>query len=116
MTEQMNATIMPTFEKKDIDENKIIACLSYIGILFLIPLLVKKDSKFCQEHAKQGLVLFLAGIALGIISMVPVLGWIIGFFGWIIFLVIGLVAIIKTLQGQFWEIPVLGQYRKSINL
>lgn len=107
---------MPSFDKKDIDDNKIIACLSYVGILFLIPLLAKKDSKFCQEHAKQGLTFFIAGIILGVISMVPLIGWLVGFFGWIVMLVIGLVAIIKTLQGQFWEIPVIGAYRHKINL
>ena len=116
MSEHMNASVMPTFDKKDVDENKLIACLSYIGILFLIPLLAKKDSKFCQENAKQGLVFFLTGIVLAVISMIPVLGWIIGFFGWIILLIVGLVAIIKTLQGHFWEIPLVGKYRSSVNL
>ncbi len=116
MTDQMKATVVPTFDKKDIEENKVLACLSYVGILFLIPLLAKKDSKFCQEHAKQGLVFFITGLALMVISMVPVLGWIVGFFGWIVMLVVGLMAIIKTLQGEFWVIPVVGQYRSKINL
>jgi uncharacterized membrane protein len=45
-----------------------------------------------------------------------VLGWLIGFIGWIVMLVVGIVAIVKTLQGQFWEIPVIGTYRHKINL
>lgn len=113
---KMEAHVMPSFDKKDIEENKILACLSYIGILFLIPLLAKKDSKFCQEHAKQGIVFFIAGLILGVISMVPLLGWLVGFFGWIVMLILGLMAVIKTLQGEFWEIPVIGAYRSKINL
>jgi len=113
---KVEATIKQNFEKKDIDDNKLIACLSYIGFLFLIPMFAKKDSKFCQEHAKQGLVFFLAGIALSIIWAVPLLGWLIGFVGWILMLAVGLAAIIKTLQGEFWEIPVIGQYRHKFNL
>ena len=35
---------MPKFEQKDVDDSKVIAALSYIWILFLVPLLVKKDS------------------------------------------------------------------------
>ena len=46
-------------------DNKIIAALSYIGILCLIPLLAKKDSKFAQEHGKQGLIMLIAWIVLG---------------------------------------------------
>lgn len=109
-------TVMPAFDKKDIDDNKIIALLSYIGILCLIPLLAKKDSKFCQEHAKQGFVLFLVEIAVYAIGFVPVIGWfLIGPIGSILTLIVSIIGIIKVLQGEFWEIPVLGPYRKNIN-
>jgi len=40
------------------DENKIMAILSYLSILCLIPLFTKKDNEFVYYHAKQGLVLF----------------------------------------------------------
>jgi uncharacterized membrane protein len=46
------------------------AVLSYIGILCLIPLLMKKTSKFAQEHAKQGFVLFLFEIAASVVGNV----------------------------------------------
>jgi hypothetical protein len=39
-------------DPKDVADNKLVAALSYIWILFLIPLLAKRDSKFCQFHAK----------------------------------------------------------------
>lgn len=113
MTEPMNATVVPTFDKKDVDENKVLAALSYIGILFLVPLLAKKESKFAQEHAKQGLVLMLAYVVLLIVGVVPVIGWILGFFGSIALLVVDIIALVKCLQGGFWEVPVLGQYRKE---
>ncbi len=104
------------FDPKDVSENKLLACLSYIGILVLIPLLAKKDSKFAQEHAKQGLVLVIAWVILFVIGIIPILGWIIAFFGNIVFLIVAIVALIKCLMGEFWEIPVLGAYRNKINL
>ena len=97
-----------TFEKKDIDDNKVIAMLSYIGILFLIPMLTKKESNFCQAHAKQGMVLFITAI---------VLGWI-PFLGQILLLgivVVAIISIIKTLDGQYWPIPVLDDLSKKLN-
>ena len=36
--------------------------LSYIGLLALIPLLVKKDDREVQWHAKNGLAIFVAHI------------------------------------------------------
>jgi len=108
--------VTPHFDPKDVQENKLIAALSYIGILCLIPLLAKKDSKFAQEHAKQGLVLLIAFVILFVIGIVPILGWLIAFFGDLILLIVALVAFIKCLMGEFWEIPVLGQYRNKFNI
>jgi uncharacterized membrane protein len=112
----MSDAVKITFDSKDVQENKIIAALSYIGILCLVPLLAKKDSKYCQEHGKQGLVLLLAVVAVMVVGWIPILGWIVGFFGSILLLIVGLIALIKCLMGEFWEIPVIGQYRSKINL
>ena len=112
----MTDAVKPTFDQKDVEENKLIACLSYIGILCLVPLLAKKDSKYAQEHGKQGLVLLIAFVVVMVVGWIPILGWLVGFFGSLILLVLGLIALIKCLMGEFWEIPVIGQYRNKINL
>ncbi len=48
----------PPAATSEVDEGKALAAIGYLGILFLIPLLAKKDNKFCQHHGKQGAVLF----------------------------------------------------------
>lgn len=98
----------PLTDEQDIQQNKIWALLAYLGILFLIPLLAKKDSKFAQFNAKQGLVLFVANF----IWMIPFVGWLVG----VALLIVGLIAIIKVLMGQYWKIPVLGDYAEKINI
>ena len=50
--------------KKNADENGFLAALSYISFLFIIPLFLKRNNKFVQSHAKQGLVLFIAEIGM----------------------------------------------------
>lgn len=102
----------PTFDKKDVEDNKFVACLSYIGILFLIPLLVSKNSKFAQEHAKQGLIMFIAGIIGSFIFWFPIIGWALA----LAFFLVDVIAFIECLMGEFWEVPVIGQYRKKINI
>lgn len=56
------------YDKKDIEANRGLAMISYLGPLALIPFLVSKDSKFVQYHAKQGLNLFVIEIIIGIFS------------------------------------------------
>lgn len=104
------------FEQKDIKENKGIAALSYIGILCLVPLLAKKESKYCQVHAKQGLALFLFEIIVWFVNIIPFLGQLLWFILGLGCLIVSIIAIVKTLQGEYWEIPVLSDYAKRINL
>ena len=93
---------------QDIADNKVLAAFSYIWILFLIPLLLKKDSKFCQFHAKQGLILFL----LSFITWFPVLGWLIG----LAIIVVSVMGVVKTLAGEEWQAPFIYDLSKKINL
>jgi uncharacterized membrane protein len=112
MTEPLNATPKIAFDPKDVELNKNVAVLSYIWILFLVPLLGKKDSRFAQEHAKQGLVLFASWIVGGFIFWIPLFGWALA----VALFVVTVLAIVKCLQGEFWEIPFLGPLRNKFNL
>ena len=76
-------------EDKEVQEGKIFAVIGYLGILCLIPLLFKKDNKFALFHGKQGLVLFLGWIAVGIVMMIPVLGLI----AFLCFFIIGIMPV-----------------------
>ncbi|MDR0990739.1 MAG: hypothetical protein LBL92_05205, partial [Propionibacteriaceae bacterium] len=76
---------------EDIQKNKGMAVLSYIGILVLIPLLAAKNSSYARFHAGQGLTLFAFSLAVGILSRI--LAAIGGFFSGILVLLLGLVSI-----------------------
>lgn len=106
-TESTEAKLL--FSEKDIEENKLVAALSYIWILFLIPLLVKKDSPFAQFHAKQGLVLVIASF---LFSLIPFLGWL----GNLTLFFVCFLAIIRTVSGQAWEIPYVKDVVKKFNI
>lgn len=99
-------------DAKDVEENKAITYLSYLGLLFLVPMLAKKDSKFAQFHAKQGLVLTV--------------GWFIGCFLYIVFFLGGLVhlaivvlsimGLINVSKGEKKDLPIVGDLAKKFNL
>jgi len=102
-------------EVVDKGDPKVIAALGYLWILFLIPLLFKKDDPFCKHHGKQGLVLFIFSILVSIIGGIPVIGWLISFFGGLIVLGLMILGILKALQGEMWEMPYLGKFAKKLN-
>ena len=49
---------------------KTLAIESYLGLLVLAPIFGAKQSRFVRYHANQGFVLFLASIALWILTMI----------------------------------------------
>ncbi|MEO0293068.1 MAG: hypothetical protein ABIN61_02460 [candidate division WOR-3 bacterium] len=90
--------------KKDIEEGKNLAWLSYLGIFLLIPLLAYPENTFCKHHAKQGLVILLLWIGLVILSFIPFIN-VIGYIGDLILFVIAIIGIIQSLKGHYWKAP-----------
>ena len=39
------------YDSRDVEDNKVMAILAYIWILFLVPLLAAKNSRFARYHA-----------------------------------------------------------------
>jgi uncharacterized membrane protein len=99
-------------DASDAQENKYTAIFSYIYILFLIPLLAKRDSKFCQFHAKQGLVLFVIDIVASLFVWIPIVGQLL----MIALAIISVIGIIKVLNGEYWKIPYIYDWSEKIKI
>jgi|AntRauTorckE6833_2_1112554.scaffolds.fasta_scaffold09266_3 uncharacterized membrane protein len=91
-----------------IDNNTAMGILCYLGILVIIPIITAKDSKFVMYHANQGLVLLIAAVILSAISMIPFLGWLIGFFGWITVVIFAVMGIINVTNDEKKPLPLIG--------
>lgn len=88
------------------------AALAYVlgwltGIIFL---LIEKDDKFVRFHAMQSIVTF--GI-LTVLSLVPIIGWILTPLVMIVGFVLWLVLIYKAYQGEKFLLPVVGQWAEN---
>ena len=101
---------------KDVEDNKLIAAVGYLGILCLLPLLLKKDSAFAQFHGKQGLVLLIVWLILWAGNIVPIIGWMVWFVGSLGIVILIIMGVVHALRGEMWELPYLGQYAKEIKL
>ena len=101
-------------ESQEVLDGKAYAILSYLWILCLVPLLLKKENKFALFHAKQGLVLFIGELVLGFVGVIPFLGWAILFFGTALFGVLSVVGLVQVLMGNYWKMPVVGDIAEKI--
>ncbi len=123
------------YDSKDISENKVMALLSYLGILFVIPLFAAPKSKFARFHANQGLILCISGIAYSIINsiLMSILnsifrgywngyltytrGPIHGFLSlilnllYVIFAILAVIGIINAVNGKAKELPLIGKFK-----
>jgi uncharacterized membrane protein len=99
------------FEKEDIEKNKAMAILAYI--IFLIPLLAAKESKFAMYHANQGLVLFLAALAVNVVGgIVPFIGWFIILpLGNLFIVVLAILGIVNAAKGEAKPLPLIGGFK-----
>lgn len=114
--QQQQAPIQSVPTRETVREDyKIHLMLSYVGNIFglplaLIPLLTVKDDEFIKWHAKQALVLFGLVMAVVLISL-PLMAVIVGFctapVAGIAGLVLSVMGLIKSLNGERWRIPVV---------
>ena len=96
--------------------DRALAAVSYIWILWLISMVLGGHNEFVSRHAKQGLVLFIAEIVLMALSIIPLLGWLIGFLGFIAAVIAALTGLVRAWRGEDWEIPFIGQFSSRINI
>lgn len=116
----------------DVQQNKGIAWLSYLGIFFLIPLFAKKTSEYCKYHVKQGVTLFCTELAYTIATRIilAIIGAIFpgtdyyfyvapsavyttfsSIFGLasIFFAVAAIIGIVNAAKGEKKELPLIGK-------
>ena len=110
------------FDAADIERNKSMAVLAYLGILVLVPFFSAKDSPYARFHTNQGLVLCIAAvlysIACSIINAVVLaISWKLYFITTILSLagiffgVLAVIGIVNAVKGKTDDLPLIGKYR-----
>lgn len=115
-----------SYDKNDIEKNKVLCAVSYISILFFLPLVACPESRFGKFHANQALILLIASVILGaaggalytilwalplipnfIKSLVDTALDIILWAGPVAGMIFG---IVNAAQGKAKEIPLIGKF------
>lgn len=100
-----------TASQTTVNEGKTTAIIAYLTIIgLIIAFVINNDKKntFAAFHIRQVLGLALTGVALGVIGMIPILGWIIDLFGILVLLFMWIMGFINALNGKEKPVPILG--------
>ena len=62
---------------KGAQSNKLLAALSYLSVLFILPFIFCKDDKYAMFHARQGAILFAITAVGEVLGSAFGLGWIV---------------------------------------
>ena len=108
---------------QDVEDNRFMAILSYIGPLAFVPYFAAKQSPFAQYHAVRGLNLFIleavfgiaASLITGIFTLIlhafgVLIGWILNL-GWLGFLALSIIGIVNVCNGLKKDLPYIGGIR-----
>ena len=101
-------------------DRTLMVVLAYLWILGLIPLLAKKDDKEVQWHAKNGLAILVAEVAIWVLFFIlnmvmpsGALGCGMATIQCVIslgFLVLRIICIMKAVAGQRYRVPVVSDF------
>lgn len=93
----------------------LMGILSYLGLLALIPFLIKDQTPFVRAHAVRGMNLMLleiiAWVAVGIFSWIPVLNSILSAVVGVASFVLSLIGIINVANHDNKDLPLIGSIR-----
>ena len=93
-------------------KQKLIALLSYLAVLLFFPMNFFRSDEFAQYHARQGVVMFILGIAVVFTLWIPVAGWVC----LLAYVVIWVTGIINVFTGKMEPVPVIGKIAERISL
>lgn len=114
-TEATTQATAPEYDAADIEKNKAISGIAYLGILFFLPLVICPDSKYGKFHANQALVLLITGIVASIVgtilAFIPYIGWIFQLLLSLGVLALVIIGLINGFTGKVKELPVIGKIR-----
>lgn len=86
----------------------VIAYLTLIGLIIAFVMNNEKKDPFATYHIKQSLGLTVCGLAVFVVGMIPILGWIVSFFGSLFLLYLWIMGLINAINGKVKSVPVLG--------
>jgi uncharacterized membrane protein len=106
-------TAMPASETAAVAEDRTVAIVGYITIIGFIAAIVMHMNRKTQVgafHLRQVLGLVVTGVAGGLCTVVPILGWIVWIGVTIGLIVLWFLGLLSALRGDMQPVPILGEH------
>jgi len=91
---------------------RFIAAVGYISFLCLLPLILRRDSEYCQFHGKQALFFCILFFALRFFFLLPYIGIILTIFEIVVILFMAIV----TWKGKTVRAPLFAEWADKLAL
>lgn len=104
----MRKTVM--LEREEGVSARLLAAMSYLGVLSLVPLVVNRTDSYVQFHARQGVVLWMWEVLAIYTLLVPAVGQLFFRVSSMICLLLSVVGLISVLLGRAWKFPLVGDW------
>lgn len=111
---------------REAEGSRFVCAISYIGILFFVPLIAYPNSRFAKFHANQALVLLIASIILrtaceamsALFYALPLLpnmvgnfgGWVFDLAAWALPLAGTIFGFVNAVNGKEQPLPLIGKF------
>lgn len=95
-----------------IEEGKTIAIIAYLTLIGLVIALVMNGDKkntYATYHIRQSLGLMLSGLAVSLVSWIPLLGWLVGIIAMFVLLYMWIIGLINAVNGKEKPLPLFGK-------
>lgn len=101
------------------DNTKLIAAVGYVPFVCILPLLSRETDAYLAFHGRQGLLLTIASVIVGILS--PFIAMAVPLFGMLVIWALDLVLLAymvmggwKAYNGEKWVLPYIGQFADKL--
>jgi len=91
-----------------------LATVSYLGILSLLPFILRTNNSFALFHARQGVVLWILEMLASAFLLIPFIGYLIFIFAMIGCLVLSLYGMFQACGGKREPLPVVGNLASEL--
>ncbi|MEO5363059.1 MAG: hypothetical protein H7838_05485 [Magnetococcus sp. DMHC-8] len=89
---------------------RVLAAMSYLGVLSLVPLVMNRNDSYVQFHARQGVILWMWEVLAIYTLLVPAVGQLFFRVSSLICLILSVVGVLSVLLGRAWKFPLIGDW------
>ncbi len=93
---------------------QVIAAMSYLGILALVPLVLGRVDPFIQTHARQGVILWIWEVLAVFALVIPVIGKLFFLVSSVLCFCLSVAGLIAVFLGRTWRFPLVGKLAERL--